>query len=614
MNTLLLNIKQWLKSYKFTYSIIAFMLARLELFGVINPVIIGFVSVFCYKSGFYTIAISAFLGLISIYGDMYISRYVISLALLSAFHILGNDKHRQCYAAGLSVLTAGLMFAMYFDFSLLYAMLAVAEAVLTASLNIILGENISILNIIDLEPYQTEEYPKELQRLVKERLNIIATAFSKVSRSCQKAYTLGTRSESEKEDIKEIFDSITEVCCQNCPLVDECWQEKCSHTYKVFYNAINSWLHKGFATVDEISDNIICHHNQELVAAAQGYIDMHREQRMWRERVRSIRLLASSQLADAGRVIEELSRELTQDMNIDMELSSKMYKGLTSNMVKSVVAFYIGNRPEIYIRLKDCHNCNKCKKDIVPTLKEISGIEFDVVDKNCVIENRDCILHLVQKPPLKLNIYAKSMGKDGSDVSGDSYTCVEIDRGKYMLALADGMGSGEMAQKESAATIELYEDFTLAGFNMTTTLDAINSVLLLDDSKECYSTLDICTIDLYSGEAEFVKVGAVSTIIVSGKNAEVLKVSSLPVGIIDKVDSEFFNRELKKGDIVVMVTDGVLDSNDDIFRREEWILDLINKRKNNNPKHICNEILRGAKSNYGGIIRDDMTIITAIIG
>lgn len=300
-------------------------------------------------------------------------------------------------------------------------------------------------------------------------------------------------------------------------------------------------------------------------------------------------------------------------MNIDRELSTKIYKGLTKKMVQSAVALYINNRLEIYITLKNCHNCNSCNKNIMPRLREILDMDFVNVNNNCVIENKTCVLHLVEKPRLRLNIYSNGVHKENSEISGDSYTYLQLDKGKYLLALADGMGSGELARDESATSIEMYEDFASAGFNRETILEAINSVLLLDEGRECFSTLDICTVDLYSGEAEFIKIGAVSTFIARGRNVEVLSSSSLPVGILGKVDREVFNKTLAKGDIIVMLTDGVIDSRGGSIRREDWIKDTVKERKDNNPKHIVEDLLNKAKENYNGNIKDDMTVLVAVV-
>lgn len=608
------KIMNWAKSYRLTYGVIAFMLGRLELFGVVNPIIIGYASVFCYKSSFYTIIISSILGLLSVSDRLYVSRYIMALIIMCVLHILGTDKYKQGYTAGLAILTGGLVFAMYYDFSLTFAMISVVEAVLAVALNAILRENIGILNIIDVDVNQTEEYPKEVQRIVGERLKTVATAFNRVSKSCSKAY-LAVIPDNSEEEKREIFDRITEISCKNCGNIENCWHKNCISTYKSINSAIGIWLDKGIISRDDLSDTFLatCTHSAEIAASASGYIQMYKEQALWRERIKSVKLLAVQQLSDAGRVIEELMQEVTHNLNIDSELSTSIYKGLTGNMVKSAIAVYINNRLEVYITLKNCHNCNICNKTIIPRLREILDKDFINVNESCVIEEKNCVLHLVEKPKLRLNIYSNGVHKEDSEISGDSYTFLQLDKGKYLLALADGMGSGQGARDESAASIEMYEDFATAGFNRETILEAINSVLLLDDGKECFSTLDICTVDLYNGEAEFVKIGAVSTLIARGRSVEVLRASSLPVGILGKVDREVFNRSLIKGDVIVMMTDGVIDSRGGSIRSEDWLLEVIKNRRNNNPKHIADSILERAKENYQGYVGDDMTVLVAVV-
>ena len=90
--------------------------------------------------------------------------------------------------------------------------------------------------------------------------------------------------------------------------------------------------------------------------------------------------------------------------------------------------------------------------------------------------------------------------------TGDAAAFLETEKGRAILALSDGMGTGEEAAKESRTAIELLEQFTEAGFERELSVKMINSALLLRRGEETYATLDICEIDLYDGHAEFVKL------------------------------------------------------------------------------------------------------------
>jgi stage II sporulation protein E len=70
---------------------------------------------------------------------------------------------------------------------------------------------------------------------------------------------------------------------------------------------------------------------------------------------------------------------------------------------------------------------------------------------------------------------------------------------------------------------------------------------------------------------------------------------------------------LKKNDIVLMVTDGVLDSTGNVVGNEDWIVEMIENTEVVTPKNIADKILEQAKRNCGDVIKDDMTVLAAKI-
>lgn len=603
------GIGNFIKSYSLTYAVIGFMLGRLELFGIINPIIIGFVSVFCYRPGFYTVAAAAILGLLSIWGRIYISRYIGAILIMCAMHVLGNEKYRQSFSAALAMLCSGITFAMFYDFSLYYALIAVIEAVLAVCVNIVLRENIGVLNIMDKPVASTDTYPREMERIAAGRLKNISSVFKKISRSYSEA--AGTSKTDITKEKQKILDTVTEVSCSHCAMMEECWHKNCASTYKIFYNAIDDWIKTGEVSEFPRAFRDTCGRYNEIKVNAKGCIELYMNNRMWRERLNSVKQLVAGQLRSAGFAIEDLYKDMEKS-KVDKDLSSRLYKGLTSSLVKSIAAVKKQGATELYITLKSCHNCNVCTDIIIPRIKSITGKDFIRRDNSCIIEKDNCLLHLIEEPPIRLSVASASASKEDSDISGDCYTFINI-KGKCILAVADGMGSGSKAREESAASVELYEDFVSAGFESETTLDIINSVLLMREDRESFTTLDICTVDMYSGKTEFVKIGAVSTVIVHEDGVDIIRSSTLPVGILGQVDTDTQTRCLEKGDMIVMVTDGVLDSTGNVVRNEDWLVEVIEQRQNNNPKTLAQSILDKAIENSQGIVRDDMTVLVSTL-
>ena len=96
-------------------------------------------------------------------------------------------------------------------------------------------------------------------------------------------------------------------------------------------------------------------------------------------------------------------------------------------------------------------------------------------------------------------------------------------------------------------------------------------------------------------------------------SVEIIGSSSLPVGILNNVDIDTTKKKLKNGDIIVMVTDGVLDSKKEIIEKEIWLSKVINSINNKNPQYIADYILEIAKNNSKDKIQDDMTVLVARI-
>jgi len=196
-------------------------------------------------------------------------------------------------------------------------------------------------------------------------------------------------------------------------------------------------------------------------------------------------------------------------------------------------------------------------------------------------------------------------------VSGDSYTFMNSGDGKFMIALSDGMGSGQKAATQSKATINLLEQFMESGFDKDTTIKLINSILVMKSNEDAFSTIDLSVIDLYDGEAEFVKIGAVPTFIMRAEKVEVVKSASLPIGILSNIEMDLTRKQIGNGDFIVMMTDGIIDSFQKGENRDNAVLEFLQKINSSNPQHIADAILDEAYKNCGGKPEDDMTVLAA---
>ena len=182
---------------------------------------------------------------------------------------------------------------------------------------------------------------------------------------------------------------------------------------------------------------------------------------------------------------------------------------------------------------------------------------------------------------------------------------------KYIIGISDGMGSGQEADKNSKLVINMLEKFLKSGFNKDTAIKLINSVLLLKSDQDSFATMDISVVDTQTGNVEFVKVGACPTFIKKKDRVEFINSISLPVGIIDNIDIDLCDKKLEDGDLLIMVTDGIIDSNKELS--ELWIKELLENTDIDNPQRLADVIIQESVDNTYGVAKDDMTVVVSKI-
>lgn len=180
-----------------------------------------------------------------------------------------------------------------------------------------------------------------------------------------------------------------------------------------------------------------------------------------------------------------------------------------------------------------------------------------------------------------------------------------------MMALSDGMGSGPRAKKSSSTVIKMLKRLLTTGFDKDISIGLINSSINLNSDEETYATIDISVFDRNNGNIEFIKNGACPTFIKSGNKVEVVKAISLPAGIMQNIDLVVYDKDLKGGEIVIMCSDGILESNQELTNKEIWVKDLLEKIETDDIQKIANILLQESIDNGYGIAKDDMTILIA---
>lgn len=320
-------------------------------------------------------------------------------------------------------------------------------------------------------------------------------------------------------------------------------------------------------------------------------------------------LLNDDQILGECYKILEIKEEINDDEFVSILERINNYRLVTQNNEKSINQIvkimnniYRINKLNTIWKHKEASN----KKVLANQLGGVSKVISSLADDIKTDEKEE-----KKRQKYKLVIASSQTTKNKSEISGDSSIKTKLHDGKYMLAISDGMGSGEKAKKSSSTVIQMLKRLLTTGFDKDISIGLINSAVNLNSNEETYATIDISIVDLSSGNIEFVKNGACPTFIKSGKKVEVIKAVSFPAGVLDKIDLVVYDKDLNENDIIIMCSDGILESNIEYKNKEIWLKELLENMEIQDVQKISDIIMQEAIDNGYGIAKDDMTVIVA---
>ena len=190
-------------------------------------------------------------------------------------------------------------------------------------------------------------------------------------------------------------------------------------------------------------------------------------------------------------------------------------------------------------------------------------------------------------------------------ISGDTGAWFKHDDGALYVLLCDGMGSGRLAQRESALAVRLLEQFLKAGVRPENALQTISAALALRGEEEIgFTTVDLLRVDLFTGEAAVYKYGAAPTYVKKGTGVSRLTGTSLPAGLAGGEGGapDVSQLRLEAGDWVLLVTDGVTGGGPD-----QWVRDQMTAFSGGSPRELAEALLEESQRQVGAA--DDRTAL-----
>ena len=354
---------------------------------------------------------------------------------------------------------------------------------------------------------------------------------------------------------------------------------------------------------------------EDMIENIYKYYDIHKINYTWKKRVSENRKLVSEQFKEISEIMKELVEDINAPIFFNRDLEEIIYTELKNNKinVSNVNVLESSKRKlEIFVEVKNtCENENM-ENSIKEILSDILKIELSGEFNLSESKKKNQIYKFTQAKKISAMTSFSTIYKEGNHISGDTFTYMES-KDNYYIALSDGMGAGQKANSESNTAISMLEKCLEAGFNKEMVLSTINSMLFLKGNEETFVTLDISAIDLFNGKLQTIKTGAAPTFIKKKNGVKMINSQSLPVGMLKDVDFQVCEEYLEDGDFIIMMSDGVLDSNEEVIDKEEWMMEVIKNIKSINPQTISKEIIEEAKRKYKDYIKDDTTVLVTKI-
>jgi len=330
---------------------------------------------------------------------------------------------------------------------------------------------------------------------------------------------------------------------------------------------------------------------------------------IWKQKVIQSRKNVSNELNGVSKVINTIAEDIDKNFDKtydDIETEIRlMFKTKNINVKNIKIRKEKNNKYNIYIYLENSIEKN-AKNVIQKILSNILNQEIKY-EKTEEFDNNSILQKYSTKDKYMLQIGMSKITKNNSKISGDSFTKTKLEDGKYLVAISDGMGSGKEAKKSSEVALKMLEKLLKEGFDKDASISLINSTINLNTNEELFATLDIAILDLFEGNIECIKNAACPTFIKSGEEVSEINSMGLPAGILENIDFVVYEKDLKENDIIIMCSDGLLESK--LENANNWLKDTLKSIETTNVQKIADILISEAKDNSMGIAKDDMTVI-----
>ncbi len=412
-------------------------------------------------------------------------------------------------------------------------------------------------------------------------------------------------------NMQGVYNRSTETICAGCGMSGLCWRKYKDQTLENFSQLSRILKEKGKVEIVDFTEEFgkRCKRPGEMKDEINKNYNRYLMKEAAELRASQVRDAVEEHFKTTAGILEEMAGEFSLYQHFDEEAAQRVEDVLRDNGVAPIeVCCRLDRYGRMTIEAEIQKERHKRLNRAVFT-REISTACGRTFSPPCVSSMEDrCRIQMCQRPAFEVGRgFSQYCAKNGS-FCGDSTNVFYDGCGRLIAVLSDGMGVGGRAAVDGAMTSAMAESLLKAGIGFDSMLQTVNAALIAKSGDESLATMDVACIDLFTGKAEFRKAGAACSVVRRGRKAELIEASSVPVGIMPGVEFAACSRDLSAGDVVVLVSDGVVAAGC------EWLQDLVQDwEEDENPNLLAQRITEEAQKRRSDGHEDDVTALVLVL-
>ena len=361
-----------------------------------------------------------------------------------------------------------------------------------------------------------------------------------------------------REDFHWVIDNTHDTLCFNCGRRDTCWKQEYAATLEGM-EALRPLLESsgGLETAQLPGQLSRCIHPAALCAAANRSFALYRSRKEARLHAEAMRTALTEQYSAVAEALGVLGEQLGRPGDPEPYKSGR------------VADFFaqLGTPPqECAVTLDDLGRTHAAvtlprtrfsAQELAALAGEVGRICRRTLEVPQVLSCKGMTTLLFSEKPVLRAVFGMAGAAARGSISGDAVQQFCSPAAAQMI-LCDGMGTGRPAAVDGNLAAELTARLLKAGFTAELAARLVNVALALKSEDESGATLDLISVDLYTGTARLFKAGAAPGFLVHGGRVRAVGDTSLPVGILGGVNGQSRVVHLTVGDYAVLVSDGLL--------------------------------------------------------